>query len=129
MDNTENIFNDLRFLDEEIKLDKYIMIPRDFFEEIFEESEELKKQKEKYNMRKKGIEKIKEALKNRLPELRKEKGMTQRDLSNKLNVSIVSISNYENGKKCPKADILYEMSKIFECNIRYLTDIEGEKNE
>ena len=46
-----------------------------------------------------------------LKELRKEKGLTLRDLADKCGVSPSTISNIENGDKTPKVDNLFYIAK------------------
>lgn len=61
----------------------------------------------------------------RLKSLRKEKGMTQEELAQKLNVARTTISSYEsNGIQAPY-DKLIAMSEIFGVTVKYLT---GESN-
>lgn len=56
----------------------------------------------------------------RLKELRKEKGLTQEDLGNLVNVTKVSICCYENGTRTPSLETLIDLSNIFEVNVDYL---------
>ena len=63
-----------------------------------------------------------------LRELRKEKGLTQEQLAEKLNVSNRSISRYETGNNMPDISLLIEIADIFEVSIPEI--INGErKNE
>ena len=63
-----------------------------------------------------------------LKELRKEKGLTQEQLAEKLNVSNRSISRYETGNNMPDISLLIEIADIFEVSIPEI--INGErKNE
>ena len=52
-----------------------------------------------------------------LKELRKEKGLTQEQLAEKLNVSNRSISRYETGNNMPDISLLIEIEDIFEVSI------------
>ena len=55
-----------------------------------------------------------------LTELRKDKGMTQRDLANFLHVSVGTISNYEKGVHLPDIDKLMELADHFSVTTDYL---------
>ena len=57
---------------------------------------------------------------NRLRELRKRKGLTQSDLAEKLGVTSMSISRYENGKDEINNKNLKKLSEIFDVSIDYL---------
>ncbi|MGX6979258.1 helix-turn-helix domain-containing protein [Vagococcus elongatus] len=58
----------------------------------------------------------------KLKELRKEKGISQEQLSELLDVSRQSISRYENGTAQPDFDKLITLSKYFEVSIDSLLD-------
>jgi transcriptional regulator with XRE-family HTH domain len=49
--------------------------------------------------------------------LRKEKGMTQKQLADKMNISDKTISKWERGLGCPDVSLLSELSKILGVNI------------
>lgn len=49
--------------------------------------------------------------------LRKEKGMTQKQIADMLNISDKAISKWERGLGCPDISLLSELSNIFEVNI------------
>lgn len=49
--------------------------------------------------------------------LRKEKNMTQRDISTKMNISDKTISKWERGIGCPDVSLLTDLSKILGVNI------------
>ncbi|SHO45083.1 helix-turn-helix domain-containing protein [Anaerocolumna xylanovorans] len=49
--------------------------------------------------------------------LRKEKGMTQKQIADKLNISDKAISKWERGLGCPDVSLLGGLSNIFEVNI------------
>lgn len=55
-------------------------------------------------------------------ELRKEKGLTQEQLAEQLNVSGRTVSRWETGNNMPDLDILIEMSDFYEVDIRELID-------
>lgn len=59
-------------------------------------------------------------MKNRVRELRIQKGLTQTQLANKLNVSQGTLSLWEQGKYDIDADALKELSKIFNTTVDYI---------
>ena len=61
--------------------------------------------------------------KDRIVELRKEKGLTRNQLAEKLGVSVRLISYWENGKRECNFDMLILLSSIFDCSIDYLLGI------
>lgn len=60
---------------------------------------------------------------NRIKQLRKEFGFTQKDLANKLDCSKSVIGFYEHGTRKPSMEILLKLSRIFNCNVDYLLGI------
>lgn len=60
-----------------------------------------------------------------LKELRKEKGLTQEQLAEQLNISRRTISRWETGHNLPDLDILIEIADYYEIDLRELLD--GEK--
>lgn len=62
-------------------------------------------------------------------ELRKEKGLTQEQLAEKLRVSRRTVPRWETGSNMPDLDLLIEMSDYYEVELRELLDGErkGEK--
>ena len=56
----------------------------------------------------------------RLAELRQLHGMTQKELANRLNVSVTTISGYENGHKNPNDDIKVQIARLFNVSLDYL---------
>ena len=56
----------------------------------------------------------------RIKELRKEAGLTQQQLGDKLNVTKGSICSYENGTRMASIDILIQMCNIFRVDLDYL---------
>lgn len=65
---------------------------------------------------------------NFLRELRKEKGLTQEQLAEYLNVSGRTVSRWETGITMPDLDILIELADLYDIDIRELIDGER-KNE
>ncbi len=55
----------------------------------------------------------------RLRTLRKEKGLTQKELGDMINVTKVSICCYENGTRTPTLDTLLELEKVFGVSLTY----------
>lgn len=55
-----------------------------------------------------------------LAELREDRGLTQKDLSELLHISISSISAYESGKRFPSIDVLIAYAKQFEVSTDYI---------
>ena len=53
----------------------------------------------------------------RLKELRLEKGLTQRELGQQINVTKVSICCYENGTRTPTLETLSELEKFFQVDL------------
>lgn len=49
--------------------------------------------------------------------LRKQAGITQEDLANKLRVSNQAVSKWESGKCCPDIEVLPELASFFEVSI------------
>ncbi|NLZ46997.1 MAG: helix-turn-helix domain-containing protein [Clostridiales bacterium] len=54
---------------------------------------------------------------NLIKKLRKEKGMTQKQLADKMNISDKAVSKWERGYGCPDISLLRELSDILEINI------------
>lgn len=52
------------------------------------------------------------------------KGYTQETAARILGVSRTSYSKYENNVHCPDRDTLVKISKLFDCSVDYLLDIE-----
>lgn len=62
-----------------------------------------------------------------LKELRKEKGMTQEQLAEMLNMNNRTISRWENGNTMPDFDILIELAKFYDVSIEEI--LNGERTE
>ena len=60
-----------------------------------------------------------------LKELRKQKGLTQEQFAEIVNVSNRTVSRWENGNNLPDLDILIEISDYYEIDLREL--LNGEK--
>ena len=56
-------------------------------------------------------------MKNRLEEIRKEKGITQEELANALEVSRQKVGSLENGRYNPSIILAFKISRFFEVSI------------
>jgi len=56
-------------------------------------------------------------VKNRIKQRRKELGMTQEELANKIGITTKWLSKLENGKVDPKLSLAYRISHYLECRI------------
>ena len=70
-------------------------------------------------------------MKNRLEEMRKNKGLTQEDLADRLEVSRQTIGSLENGRYNPSILLAYRIARIFHVNVEeifiYEEDAENEE--
>lgn len=66
--------------------------------------------------------KQKETLGKRIAMLRKEKGLTQKQLSEKLGVSAQAVSKWENDINCPDIALLPLLSRILNVTVDVLLD-------
>ena len=66
-------------------------------------------------------------LANRLAELRKQKGLSQEELADKLQVSRQAISKWERGEASPDTDNLIELAKIYGISLDELVGLSSEK--
>ena len=63
---------------------------------------------------------MKNKLKERLKELREEKGLTQTQLAKETNISQAGIAKWETGDRTPSMDQLIILANFFDCSIDYL---------
>lgn len=61
----------------------------------------------------------------KLRQLRKEKELSQDELSEKINVDGRHISRYENGRFMPSADVIVKIAEVFNVSIDYLLFEDG----
>ncbi|MBM7834983.1 helix-turn-helix domain-containing protein [Clostridium sardiniense] len=52
-----------------------------------------------------------------IKKIRKEKGLTQKDLATSLDVSTITIQNYENNRREPRLETLNKIASILECDL------------
>lgn len=67
-------------------------------------------------------------MKDRIRQLRKEAGMTQQEVADRLGVNHVTISGYERGTRRPQFPEADALAELFDVNLEYLlcsTDIRG----
>lgn len=65
----------------------------------------------------------------RLKELRKERGLTQKEIANMLSITQMSYSYYERGLREPEIALLIKLSEIFNVSVDYLIENENERLE
>lgn len=65
-------------------------------------------------------------LRDTLKELRNDKNLTQKELSEKLGLSKNAVCEYEKGRAEPSIETLIELSKIFGVSVDYLVGIEDD---
>lgn len=61
--------------------------------------------------------------------LRKEKGLTQKQLANLMNISDKTVSKWERGGGCPELSLLSELAEILDVNLNALLRGELDQNE
>ena len=52
-----------------------------------------------------------------LKDFRLKKGLKIKEVAQSLNVTRVTIWNYENGKRTPNIDVLIKLAKIYDCSV------------
>lgn len=70
-----------------------------------------------------------DVLKNRLEEIRKQCGITQEELADKLEVSRQTIGSLENGRYNPSILLAFKIARFFNLNIEEVFIYEEVKNE
>lgn len=61
---------------------------------------------------------------SRLSELRKKRGLTQRDLARRINKSVSAISSYESNTQVPPTDVLESIACVLNVSLDYLVGFE-----
>lgn len=67
-------------------------------------------------------------MKNRIRELRKEKNMTLKQLSEKLDIASNTLSQYETGKREPQFGLMQELANYFNVSLDYLTNVTDKRD-
>jgi putative transcriptional regulator len=70
-----------------------------------------------------------DVLKNRLEEIRKQHGITQEELADKLEVSRQTIGSLENGRYNPSILLAFKIARFFNLNIEEVFIYEEVENE
>ncbi|WP_025020366.1 helix-turn-helix domain-containing protein [Ligilactobacillus equi] len=65
-------------------------------------------------------------MENRIKELRKEKGLTLKQLSEKVGISNQGLSFYERGQRNPKIENWHKLADFFDVTVEYL---QGQGND
>ncbi len=68
-------------------------------------------------------------MKNKLKELREAKGLTQKEVGEKVGVSRQAINAIETGKFDPSIWLAYDLSRLFDRSIEEFFDFEGSKRK
>ena len=63
----------------------------------------------------------------KIKKLRSEKGLTQKDLADKVHVTFQTVSKWENDENEPDVQTLRELAKLFDCSMDYLLSEEAEE--
>lgn len=70
------------------------------------------------------------SLGDRIRTLRERAGLTQKELSDKINISNTTLSQYENGRRTPSDEIKMSLAAFFDVSINYLFgQVEGSGNK
>lgn len=65
-----------------------------------------------------------ETIGEKMSSLRRERGMSQSQLAEAVGVSVVTISNWENGRANPKTGYLLKLAQVLNCGIAYFFEAE-----
>jgi phage repressor protein C with HTH and peptisase S24 domain len=68
-------------------------------------------------------------LNDRIIYARKSKGFKQKELANKLKISLPTMNHYESGKRAPNSELLSQIAKILECDPGWLLTGEGQADK
>ena len=66
---------------------------------------------------------------DRMKSLRMDKGLTQKELASKLNLSVTAISHYEAGNREPNLNIIILYAKFFNVSTDYILGLSRQKNQ
>lgn len=72
------------------------------------------------------MEELRNAVAQNLQSLRRQAGMTQAALAEKLNYSDKAVSKWERGESIPDVAVLYDIAKLFGVSVDYLLTLEHE---
>ena len=61
----------------------------------------------------------------KLKQLRKEKGVSQKEISSAIGITLSAYSNYEQGIREPSIDIIIKLCKYFDVGADYLLGLEN----
>ena len=67
-------------------------------------------------------------MKNRLEELRRQRGLKQEDLASALEVSRQTIGSLENGRYNPSIQLAFKIARFFDLTIEYIFIYEEEES-
>jgi len=68
---------------------------------------------------------VNRVLGQRIKELRIERGLKQKEVAEKLEVTHAAIGNYESGKREPNIDLLIRLADCFDVSVDYLVGRTG----
>ncbi len=77
-------------------------------------------------MQKKQVKFDLNAIGSRLKAVRKNLNLKQKEIAEILNISVVTLSDIETGKKRPGAELLFSLSGLYRVNLAYLLHGEGD---
>lgn len=64
---------------------------------------------------------------DRLREMRKKRGLTQREVAEPIGIAVSTLGMYESGKREPDVDTLKKLARFFNVTVDYLTGSEMEE--
>ena len=66
---------------------------------------------------------------NNLKKLRKEKGLTQRELAERLFVNRTSVNRWESGSRLPDAEMIFRLSEVLDVDVNILLSAAAQSDE
>lgn len=66
---------------------------------------------------------------NNLKKLRKEKGLTQRELAERLYVTRTSVNRWESGSRLPDAEMIFRLSEVLDVDVNILLSAAAQSDE